>query len=133
MRDAASTSEYQNGRGLVASIIADAQRLVTLEIALARQEAKELVQANAIAAGLLAFAGLLIAIALLVALPIAVVEAVPWHWQAALVWAAVYAVLGLLLIALGRSRLRIGPPPRTIASLKENKDWALRRVRSNGK
>ena len=114
-------------------MIADAQRLVTLEIALARQEARELVMANAIAAGILGFAGLLIALGVLVALPLAVVEAVPWHWQAALVWAAAHVVLGLLLIMLGRSRLRIGPPPRTIETLKENKEWVLRRVRSNGR
>ena len=114
-------------------MIGDAQRLISLEIALAKQELKEVVTANAIAAGLLGFGGLLVVLGILVALPVMVVELVPWHWMAAGVWAAVYVVIGLVLVLIGKARLRIGPPPRTIETLKENKEWALRRVRSNGK
>ena len=123
----------RNAGGLVGSVIGDAQRLITLEIALAKQEVRELATANAIAAGVLASGGLLIALGVLVAVPVIVVELVPWHWQAAVVWAVAYVVLGLILVVIGKSRLRIGPPPRTIETLKENKEWALRRVRSNGK
>ena len=81
----------------------------------------------------MAFAGLVVTIALLVALPVAVVEAVPWHWQAALVWAAAYIVLAGALYLFGKSRLRLRLPTRTFETLKENKAWALRQLRSNGR
>ena len=119
--------------GLVGSVIADAQRLISLEIALAKQEAKELAVANGIAAGVLACGGLLLVLGFLVALPVMAVELLPWHWQAAAVWAGAYVLVGLILVLAGKARLKIGPPPRTIETLKENKEWALRRVRSNAK
>jgi len=120
-------------RGLVASVVSDAQRLVSLEIALAKQELRELATGNAIAAGLMGAGGLLLCLGLLVALPSLIVASVPWHWQAAAVWLAAYVVIGLVLIIVGKRRLQLRLPPRTIESLKENKEWALRRVRSNGK
>ncbi len=122
-----------SSRGLIASVIGDAQRLVALEVALAKQEMKELAAGNAIAAGLMAFGGLLVLIAVLVAVPSLVVILVPWHWQAAVVWIGAYVVIGALLLLIGRARMRISLPPRTVESLKENKEWALRRVRSNGR
>jgi len=120
-------------RGLIASVVGDAQRLVALEVALAKQELKELAVANAIAAALLVFGGLLALLAVLVAVPSMVVWLVPWHWQAAAVWAGAYVLLAVLLIMVGRARLRFQVPPRTLESLKENKEWALRRVRSKSK
>ena len=122
-----------SSRGLIASVVSDAQRLVALEVALAKQEAKELATANAIAAGVIAFGGLLAVLAILVALPVLVVMLVPWKWEAAAVWAGAYLVIGLLLVIVGKARLQLKLPPRTVESLKENKEWALRRVRSNGK
>jgi hypothetical protein len=122
-----------SSRGLIASVISDAQRLVSLEIALARQEAKELATGNAIAAGLMGFGGLLVVLAVLVAIPVLVITLVPWKWEAAAVWIGGYVVIGVLLLVIGRARMRIGLPPRTVGSLKENKEWALRRVRSNGR
>ncbi len=120
-------------RGLIASVVGDAQRLVSLEIALAKQEAKELATGNAIAAAVIAVGGLLLVLGVLVALPSLVVALVPWKWQAAAVWAGAYIVVGLVLVLVGKSKLQLRLPPRTIESLKENKEWALRRVRSNGK
>jgi Putative Actinobacterial Holin-X, holin superfamily III len=125
--------DRDSSRGLLASVISDAQRLVGLEVALAKQEMKELATGNAIAAGLMAFGGLLVMLAVLVAVPSLVVILVPWHWQAAAVWVGAYVVIGVVLLLVGRARLRIGLPPRTVESLKENKEWALRRVRSNGR
>lgn len=122
-----------SSRGLIASVIADAQRLVGLEIALAKQEAKELATGNAIAAGLMAFGGLLVVLAILVAVPSLVIALVPWKWQAAAVWVGAYVVIGLVLIFVGKARMQVRLPPRTVESLKENKEWALRRVRSNGR
>ena len=126
-------SQNLNSRGLIASVVSDAQRLVALEIALAKQELKDLATGNAIAIGVMAFGSLLTALAVLVALPSLVVWLVPWHWLAAAVWAAAYLVIGVLLVLIGRSRLQVRLPRRTIESLKENKEWALRHVKSNGR
>jgi len=126
-------SQNVSSRGLIASVVSDAQRLVALEVALAKQELKELATRNAIAAGIIVFGGLLTALAVLVALPSLVVWLVPWHWQAAVVWVAAYLVIGLGLILLGKSRLQVHLPRRTLESLKENKEWALRHVKSNGR
>jgi hypothetical protein len=122
-----------SSRGLIASVISDAQRLVALEVALAKQEAKELATANAIAAGVIAFGALLAMLAILVALPVLVVMLVPWKWEAAAVWAGAYLVIGLVMVLAGKARLQFRLPPKTIESLKENKEWALRRVRSNSR
>lgn len=115
---------------LAAELVHDAQRLVSLEVALARQEVKELVMANAIAAAMMTGGGLVLMLAVFVAVPVSVVTFVPWHWQAAVIWAVAYAVIGIVLLLVGKSRLRIGLPAKTIASLKESKEWALRRMRS---
>ena len=122
-----------SSRGLIASVISDAQRLVALEVALAKQEVKELAIANAIAASVIAFGALIAMLAILVALPVLVVILVPWKWEAAAVWAGAYLVIGLVMVLAGKARLQFRLPPRTIGSLKENKEWALRRVRSNGR
>lgn len=129
----APTTDHQKSSDIISSVVGDAQRLINLEIALAKQEAKELATTNGIAAGVIALGGLLLALGVLVALPVMVVQLVPWHWQAAAVWAAGYVVLGLVLVMIGKSRLRIGLPQRTLESLKENKEWALRHVKSNGR
>ena len=131
--ETSATDPNAKPRGLIASVISDAQRLVSLEIALARQEIKELATGNAIAAGLIGVGGLLLVLAILVAVPSLVVILVPWHWQAAAVWIAAYAVIGLLLVVVGKARMQMRLPPRTVESLKENKEWALRRVKSNGR
>jgi hypothetical protein len=72
-------------------------------------------------------------LAILVAVPSLVVNLVPWHWQAAAVWAGGYAVIGAVLLLVARSRFQVRLPKRTLESLKESKEWALRRVRSNNR
>jgi hypothetical protein len=120
-------------RDLAAEIVQDVNRLVSLEVALAKEELKELAITNAIAAVSFILALELAVLAVLVAIPVLVVLLVPWHWQAALVWVLAYLLLAAGLALFGRSRLRISLPTRTIASLKETKAWALHRIRSNGR
>jgi hypothetical protein len=115
---------------LAAALVHDAQRMVALEVALAKQEVKDLALANAIAAGLVVFGAVLAALGVLVAIPALVVFLVPWHWQAAAVWAVAYVLLGIGLAMFGKSRFALRLPPRTLETLKENKEWALRRMRS---
>jgi uncharacterized membrane protein YqjE len=118
---------------LAAEIVEEAERLVRLEIALAKAELKELAITNALAAGAFAGAATLVVVTLLVAIPVLIVVAVEPHWLAALGWIAVYLVLAAGLALFGRSKLHIGIPQRTINSLKETKDWALRQMRSPGR
>ena len=115
---------------IAAEVVHDAERLVSLEIALAKQEIKDLATANAIAAGMVAFGGLLVILGVLVAVPALIVWLVPWHWQAAAAWVAVYVMVGIGLALMGRSRFALRLPARTLASLKENKEWALRKMKS---
>jgi len=115
---------------LAAAVIHDAQRLISLEVALAKQEIKDLVMANAVAAGLVAAGGLLVLLAVLVAIPSLVVVLVPWHWEAALAWVVLYVAIGAGLVFYGKTRFHVGLPARTMASLKESKEWALRRMKS---
>jgi Putative Actinobacterial Holin-X, holin superfamily III len=118
---------------LAAEVIHDAQHLVGLEIALAKQELKDMAVVNAIAAGLVASGGLLLILGVLVAAPVLVVVLVPWHWEAAAVWVAAYLVIGITLALVGKARFQVRLPKRTLESLKESKQWALRRMRSNGR
>jgi len=118
---------------LAAEVIHDAQRLISLEVALAKRELKDLAMTNAFAAGLVAFGGLLLALGVLVAIPALVVVLVPWHWQAAAAWIVLYVVLGIGLVLFGKTRFRVGLPAKTLASLKENKEWALRRMKSTAR
>lgn len=125
---------YDDSTGELAhDIVASAQQLVHLEIALAKQEVKELVVTNAVAAGAFAGAGLLAMLALLVVLPVLIVVLVPAHWIAALVWLVLYLVAAAGLALFGRSRLRLQAPQRTITTLKETKSWALRQLSTNSR
>jgi len=122
-----------SSRGLIASVVSDAQRLVALEVALAKQELKELATRNAIAVGVIATGAVFLMLALLVALPMLIIALLAWTWIAAAVWLAAYVVVGVVLLLIGKAQLDMRLPTRTIDSLKENKEWALRRVRSNGR
>jgi Flp pilus assembly protein TadB len=119
-----------SSRDLAADAVQSVQRLVSLEVALAKQELKEIAMTNLIAAACIASAGLVAILALLVAIPVTVVALVPWHWQAALVWAIAYLLVAAGLALYGRSRLSLRLPTRTLESLKENKAWALHQLRS---
>lgn len=119
-----------SSRALAADAMQGVQRLVSLEIALAKQELKEIAIVNLIAVACMAVGGLLAILAVLVALPVLIVAAVPWHWQAALVWVVAYALIAGGLVLYGKSRLSLRMPSRTIDSLKENKEWALHQLRS---
>jgi len=109
------------------------RRLVDLEVRLAKQEVKELAITNAVAAVCGAVAAILAVIAVLVAIPVLVIVAVPWKLEAALVWVVAYLVLAAGFAIYARSRLALHAPRRTLDSLKENKEWVLRQLRSTGR
>jgi Putative Actinobacterial Holin-X, holin superfamily III len=118
---------------LAAEVVQDVQRLVSLEVALAKQELREMAVSNAVALACFAVAGLLALLALLVAVPVLVVLLVPWHWEAAGVWAASYLLIAAAVALYAKARLHIGLPEKTVTSLKETKTWALHRLRSTGR
>ena len=118
---------------LAAEVVQDLNRLVNLEVELAKQELKELAVTNGIAAACFAAAAIFAGIMLLVAVPVIVVMAVPWHWQAAAVWAVAYGLIAAVLAIYGRIRLKVSIPQKTITSLKETKEWAVQRMKSAGR
>src|SRR4030088_40131 len=118
---------------LASDIVESAQQLVRLEIALAKQEVKELAIRNGIAFGALAVAGLFALLALLVALPVLLVVWIDNHTPGPHIWLSLYVVLALGLALFGRFRMQLQPPQRTIRSLKETREWALRQISLNDK
>jgi uncharacterized membrane protein YqjE len=122
----------ESSADLAADIVESAQQLVRLEIALAKQEAKELAIRNGIAVGLMAAGGLLAMLGLLVAIPVLIVVAFD-SWIAALGWVLVYILGGVLLILVGKSRLKIEAPQRTLSSLKETRAWVLHQLTTSSK
>jgi uncharacterized membrane protein YqjE len=124
------TGSRASSRELAADAVQTVQRMVSLEVALAKQELKEIAIVNLIAVACMAAAGLLAILAVLVAIPVLIVAVVPWHWEAALVWVVAYALMAGGLALYGKSRLSLRLPSKTIESLKENKEWALHQLRS---
>lgn len=118
---------------LAADIVESAQQLVRLEIALAKQEVKELAITNGIAIGAFAVAGLLALLSVLVVLPVLLVVWIPNHALAALAWLILYLVAAAVLYLVGRSKLRVEAPQRTISSLKETKEWVLHQLSTSSR
>lgn len=118
---------------LAQDIVHEAQSLVRLEVDLAKQELRELAIRNAVAIGMLVIGAVLIGLALLVALPVFLVLRSDNQVLSALIWIGAYVVVGIALALAGRLTLRLEAPRRTLASLEETKEWALRQIRSNGR
>ena len=123
----------ESSADLAADIVENAQQLVRLEIALAKQEAKELAKRNGIAVGLMAAGGLLAMLGLLIALPVLLVVAIEPHWVAGLVWLLLYLLGGAAAVLIGKSRLKIQVPQRTLSSLKETRAWVLHQLTTSSR
>ena len=122
-------------RGLVElarMAVDDTIRLVQQEIQLAKIELKEMLRSNIRGAIFLATAGLF-ALLCVVMLLVALVEWIPNHTLAALITAAVFFVLTAILIFGGIKSLKIGAPPKTMTTLKEDAEWARQVLKRNGK
>ena len=128
---AAQYEREQSVSTIVSGIVADVQNLARQEVALAKQEVKELAVRNGIAIGALAAAGFFGVLALLVALPVLLIVWIDNHTLVAIIWLALYVLLAAGLALFGRARLLLKPPQKTINSLKETREWALRQISSN--
>ena len=130
--------------GIAASIgelAADAQRLVKLEIELARQEIFDLVKRNVIALAMLSIAALsgIFVLYTLVTLIVFTVLSFAFHrgmghdaialFVVLLIWAAIAVILGLM----GKSRLVFKMPETTIQTLKDDVAWAKAQIKPETK
>src|SRR5919202_2801382 len=112
--------------------VEDVIKLVQQEIQLAKLEVKEMLSSNIRAAPLLggaAFCALMFFIFLLVWLALLI----PRHALVAGIEALIFLVLAVVLGFVGKGMLKIGPPEKTMTSLKEDAEWARRPQKRNGK
>jgi len=134
--DSARTTANGTGRhgliDLARVAVEDTVRLVQQEIQLAKIELKEMLQSNIKAAvflGIAAFCGLIFFIMLLVTIAFII----PAHELVAGIETVLFLVLAVILGLVGKSRLQIGPPPKTMTTLKEDAEWAKQVLKRNGK
>ncbi len=110
----------------------DGVRLIQQEIDLAKIEIREMIASNFKAALLLGAAGFCALLFVIFGL-ITIALIFPLHWLAAAIEALVFLGLAVVLGLVGRRRLMIGPPPKTMTSLKEDAEWARQLLKRNGK
>ena len=113
---------------LVAEIGDDLSTLVRQQVELAKAELKQEASQAGKGAGMLggaSLAGYLVLLFLSVAAMVGLGDLIGLGWSA-LVVAAAWAVVALVLFTTGRSRLRrVNPKPeRTVETLKEDAQWA---------
>ena len=132
-RTAATNGNSRRGLiDLARLAVEDTVRLVQQEIQLAKIELKEMLLSNVKAAvflGVAAFCGLLFFIMLLVTIALII----PAHALVAGIEMVLFLVLAVILGLVGKSMLKIGPPPKTMTTLKEDAEWAKQVLKRNGK
>ena len=129
----ASTNGSRRGVIELARVaVEDTIRLVQQEVQLAKIEIQEMLRSNlraAIFLGVAGVCGLLFFIMLLVFIALLI----PAHALVAGIEAVVFLVLAVILGLSGKGMLKIGPPPKTITTLKEDAEWAKQVLKRNGK
>ena len=129
----ASTNGTRRGVIELARVaVEDTIRLVQQEVQLAKIEIQEMLRSNlraAIFLGVAGVCGLLFFIMLLVFIALLI----PAHALVAGIEAVVFLVLAVVLGLSGKGMLKIGPPPKTITTLKEDAEWAKQVLKRNGK
>jgi protein-S-isoprenylcysteine O-methyltransferase Ste14 len=122
--------------GLIRGILMDFRALLREEMALIRLELSD--QASrartaAISLGIAAIALLLGATFVLVAMATAIADLLGWPvWTGFLVVAAVMSLVGFVMLAMGRRKLRTVRmvPEQSLSTLKENAEWISKRLSS---
>src|SRR6267378_2845087 len=125
--DSARKATNGNGRrgliDLARLAVEDTVRLVQQEIQLAKIEVMEMLRSNIKAAIFLGAAGLC-ALLFLVMLLVTIALWIPNHALAGLIETVVFLVLAAILGLVGKNMLKLGPPPKTMTTLKEDAEWA---------
>jgi uncharacterized membrane protein YqjE len=112
--------------------VEDTVKLVQQEIQLAKIEVQEMLRSNiraAIFLGAAALCGLLFLVMLLVTIALLI----PAHALAAGIETVIFLLLLIILALVGKSNLKIGAPPKTMTTLKEDAEWAKQVLKRNGK
>jgi MFS family permease len=131
----ASSAADDGARGtgsLLGSIVNDLSTLITKQVELAKQELGEMVSVRAQGAGGFAVAAVL-ALFVVGFLGMTIAEALDLvmpRWAAMLTVAGLFGILAAIAIVAARARLRSAPsaPELTRVSLKEDVEWAKRRL-----
>jgi len=135
-QESARATTNSNGRRGVIDLarvaVDDVIRLVQQEIQLAKVEVKEMLSSNIKAAIMLAVAAVC-ALLFFIMLLVTIALIIPAHALVAGIETVVFLILLVVFGLMGKSMLKIGPPQKTIASLKEDAEWARHRVTRNGK
>jgi hypothetical protein len=118
--------------GTISSLFADIERLVRLEVELAKQEITGLVKRNAVAVGLLAAAAMGLFFAFIMA-QVWLVVVIPHHAIVAGAIALLWLLLAVVLALVGKARLKIQPPTATIQTLKDDLEWAKQQIKPEPK
>jgi hypothetical protein len=122
---------------LISGIVGDAQELVRKEIALARQEVREEINAAKSAGIKLGIAGAVLAVGgLLLVLAIAqgIADLLDWPvWAGYALVGVVLAIAGGILFSVGQRQIKdVHPvPERTVETMKENVEWIKDRTTSD--
>jgi uncharacterized membrane protein YqjE len=133
--DSTNATNGNGRRGLIdlaRVAVEDTVHLVQQEIQLAKIEIKEMLVSNLKAAaflGIAAFCGLLFFIMLLVTIALVI----PAHTLVAGIETVIFVVLAVILGLVGKRMLKIGAPPKTMTTLKEDAEWAKQVLKRNGK
>ena len=112
----------------IENLAQDTGRLVQLEVALLKQETIELVKRNAIAAAMLAAAGLCALMTVIFAL-VLVIALFPNHVLVAAIVCVVWLAAAIVLGLVGKARLRIAAPTQALESVKEDLAWAKQQLK----
>lgn len=131
----AAVTDANGRRGLIdlaRVAVEDTIRLVQQQIQLAKIEIQEMLRSNlraAIFLGIAASCGLFFFVMLLVTIALLI----PAHALVAGIETAIFLVLAIVLGLAGKNMLKIGPPPKTMTTLKEDAEWARQVLKRNGK
>jgi len=133
---ARTTGTNGNGRrgliDLARVAVEDTVRLVQQEIQLAKIEIGEMLRSNIRAAVFLSVAAVC-ALLFFVMLLVTIALVIPAHALVAGIETALFLVLLIVFALVGKSMLKIGAPPKTMTTLKEDAEWAKQVLKRNGK
>ena len=116
---------------LIRSIGADLALLIRQQVALAKEEAREIAAQKATGAAMLAAAAIfaLFVLGFVSLAGAAALDLVLPRWAALLIVAGIYLVLALIAVLVGRGALAApSTPERTKQMVKEDREWAKHKL-----
>jgi hypothetical protein len=128
-----STGQRESLFGLAKQLIGGGVRLARLEVQQGRQEVAEMLRETRGGVIRLAIAGAfglltIIALVSFLVLGVAALTGLP-EWLIALIAVLLFAAIAAFLSWQGIRKIKVGPPEQTIASVKEDIEWAKRLLR----